>query len=160
MTASLPEPARRFVWPAEYYASATPRPFLPQWAAFGCGGASVLVLIVVFVGGLSLSRGGFADFMDLVIGLSVSEMKGMYAPEVTAETKKSLDAEIETMRENIRNERVAIPTLQPFLDTLRNATSDNKVTPEETSQLEEAARRVNGAAKPPAEKRPSPGPSQ
>lgn len=139
---------RRFVRPADYYSSATPERFLPSWAAYGCGAAAVVVLLIVFAGGAFLSRGGFVDFMDLVIGMSVAEMKGMYAADVTSGQKAALDKEIETMRTSLREQKVAVAALQPFLDALKKSTFDEKVTSAEASSLEEAAKRVSSAAKP------------
>lgn len=142
---TLPESdgARRFIWPADYYSSATPAPVLPQWAAFGCGAAAALFLIVVFAGGYLLSNGGFNEFFDLAIGMSVAEVKGQYAAEVSAEQKASIDREVDLMRNNLREGKVSIAALQPFLQTLRNVSSDKRVTRVEAGQLQSAAHEVN-----------------
>jgi heme exporter protein D len=134
-------------WPADYYSSGAPKPVLPQWAPFGCGAASVVVLILVFVGGALLSSGGFTSFMDLAIGMSVSEMKGQYAADVTAEQKKALDDEVKQLSRNLRGEKVSIQALQPFLIQLRDASSDKKVTAAEVTTLQAVARKINSAAK-------------
>jgi hypothetical protein len=136
-------PQRRFVWPADYYSAPTPRSVLPAGVTYGCGGASALVLLLIFVGGALLSSGGFASFMDLAIGTSIGEMRGLYTKEVTDARRKSLEAEIETMREHLRNERVSIVALQPFLETLRSAIYDRKVTEQEARTLEENVRKIN-----------------
>jgi hypothetical protein len=139
---------RSFVWPAEYYSSATPPAVLPQWAPFGCGIASVIILIVVFAGGAFLASGGFLDLMDFAIGMSVSEMKGQYAPDVSATRKTSLEAEVKRMQKNMREEAISIVTMQPFLEKLREAGSDKKVTEKEAAELEAIAKKVNANAKP------------
>jgi hypothetical protein len=139
---------RRFVRPADYYSSATPAPVLPSWAAYGCGAAAVAVLIIVFAGGAWLSSGGFVDFMDLAIGMSVAEMKGMYSPDVTAAQKEALDEEISAMRANLLAGKIAVPAVQPFLNALQKAASDSKVTSAEVRSLEDAAKKANAAAKP------------
>ncbi|HEX2059515.1 MAG TPA: hypothetical protein VHK90_02135, partial [Thermoanaerobaculia bacterium] len=54
---------RRFVWPADYYSSASPERVLPRGVAFGCGAASLVVLLVIFIGGALVSRGGFTEFI-------------------------------------------------------------------------------------------------
>jgi hypothetical protein len=138
---------RRFVWPSAYYSSATPNAVLAPWATYGCGAAAVLVLVVVFAGGAYLAGGGFNDFMDLAIGMSVAEAKGMYAGDVPAERKQSLDAEIAAMRKNLREGKVSVQRLQPFLDALRKVTADSKVTGAEAATLEEAAKKANATAK-------------
>jgi hypothetical protein len=136
---------RRFVRPADYYSSPTPTAVLPSWAAYGCGAASLLVLLIVFVGGAYLSRGGFVDFMDLAIGMSVAEMKGMYGSDVTAGQKDALAKEVETMRKNLTEEKINVASLQPFLDTLRRTTADSKVNAAEAKALHEAAKKVNAS---------------
>lgn len=147
MTVPPANSERRFVLPADYYSSPTPEAVLPSWASYGCGALGVLVLIIVFAGGAWLSRGGFADFMDFAIGMSVAEMKGMYAADVTDARKKALDGELERLRGNLRGEEIPVQSLQPFLDVLRKTTSDNKVTGVEAAAIEAAARKVNSAAK-------------
>lgn len=138
---------RRGYRPADYYSSATPAPVLPRWAPFGCGAASVLVLIVVFAGGAFLAGGGFTDFMDLVFGMTMGEMRGMYAAEVTDAQKRDLEREIETLREHLRNERIAAGALDPVLQAMRRATSDEKLAPAEVDKIVSAARKVNATAK-------------
>jgi hypothetical protein len=141
-------PAKRpFVWPAEYYSSGSPKPVLPAWAPFGCGAAAVVVLLVVFIGGALVTSGGLAEFMDMAVGMSVAEMKGQYAADVSAARKQSLDAEITLLRANLSEEKITIPQLQPFFELLRNASADKKVTAPEAANLEAAARMINGHAK-------------
>jgi heme exporter protein D len=147
MTVTENPPERRTQWPADYYSSGAPKPVLPRWAPFGCGAASVVVLILVFAGGALLSSGGFTSFMDLAIGMSVSEMKGQYAADVTAEQKKALDDEVKQLSRNLRAEKVSIQALQPFLIQLRDVSSDKKVTSAEVTTLQAVARKINSAAK-------------
>jgi hypothetical protein len=142
---SVPPPelsVRRTTWPADYYSSATPEPVLPRWAALGCGAASVLLLAIIFGGGILLSTGRFTDLMDLMIGMSVGEMKGMYSEDVSSEQRASLDAEIERFREGLRKDELPFTALQPFLEAMRNATKDGTVTPEEAEYLERVASRI------------------
>jgi hypothetical protein len=139
---------RSFVWPAEYYSSATPPPVLPQWAPFGCGAASIIILIVVFAGRAFLASGGFVDLMDFAIGMSVSEMKGQYAPDVPGARKASLEAEVKRMQQNMREEAISVVGMQPFLQKLREVSSDKKVTEKEAAELEAIAKKVNASARP------------
>ncbi|MFL6246816.1 MAG: hypothetical protein ACJ74H_12370 [Thermoanaerobaculia bacterium] len=138
---------RTFQWPADYYSSPTPKPVLPQWAPFGCGAAAVVVLILVCAGAALLSSGRFLDFMDFAIGMSISEMQGQYAKDVSAEQKKSLDAEIERMRKNLREQKISVQAMQPFLQRMRDASSDGKVTAAEAAVLQAVARKINSGAK-------------
>lgn len=138
---------RRFRWPADYYASATPDNVLPRGVTFGCAAASVVVLLVVFIGGALVSRGGFARFLDFAIGMSLGEMRGQMTADVTPEQKQSLEQEIERMRQSLRDGKVSITALQPFLQNLQNASADGKVTAAEAKTLEQTARAINDAAK-------------
>lgn len=139
---------RRFSWPADYYSAPASERVIPVWAVRGCGAVSLLILLLLFGGGIFLATGGFVDFMDLVLGMSVSEMKGMYNADVTADQKAALDAEVERLRTNLREGRVAVAGLQPFLEALRTASSDSKITGPEARDLRDAARAVN-ARRPP-----------
>ena len=147
MTVSENPSTHRFVWPADYYSGPVRSPILPQWAPFGCGAAAVVVLIIVFAGGAFLSSGGFVDLMDFVIGMTASEMKGHYAAEVPAAQRKSLDDEVVLLRKNLREEKVSVVQLQPFLERLQDASSDKKITTEEVALLGDVARRINARAK-------------
>ena len=147
MTVSENPSTHRFVWPADYYSGPVGAPVLPRWAPFGCGAAAVVVLIIVFAGGAFLSSGGFLDLMDFVIGMTASEMKGYYAADVSTEQKKSLDDEVVLLRKNLREEKVSVVQLQPFLERLQNASSDKKITVEEVGLLGDVARRINAKAK-------------
>ena len=147
MTVTENPPKPGFQWPCEYYSSAMPRPVLPQWAPFGCGAASVLVLLLVFAGGALMSSDRFLDFMDFAIGMSISEMKGQYAGEVSAEQKNALDSEIARMRKNLREKKISMQTMQPFLRHLTEVTSDSNVTALEADSLLGVARKINSSAK-------------
>ncbi len=138
----------RWTRPADYYSSATPQRVLPEWAPYGCGGAALLVLIVVFAGGAYLSRGGFVQLMDLALGMTIGEMRGMYQKDVTAAQKQSLEREIETLRKSMREETISVQSLQPMLDEIRKATTDEKVNAREADAIAAAARKANTTAKP------------
>ncbi|MDQ3283262.1 MAG: hypothetical protein M3Q69_17835, partial [Acidobacteriota bacterium] len=115
--------------------------------ALGCGGASIVVLLLVFAGGAFLSGNGFSQFLDMTLGITVGQMRGMYAGDVSAARKKSLEAEIETMRTKLREQKVSIPNVQPFLLTMRDAMDDKRVTEAEAAKIEETARSVSAKAK-------------
>lgn len=138
-----PPPSHPLRWPADYYASETPAPVLPSWTTYGCGAAAVAVLLLVFAGGAWLSRGGFAQFLDLAFGMSLGEMRGMYAPDVTALQKQQLETEIEALRENVRAGRLPPASLQRLLQTLQKTMSDEKLTGAEVGAITTEARNAN-----------------
>jgi hypothetical protein len=146
MTVPQTETPRRFVWPSDYYSSATPPPVLGRGVSYGCGIASVVVLLIVFAGGALLSSGGFTTFIDFAIGMSLGEMKKQYTAEVTPEQRASFEKESLQLREHLRADRVNLPAVQPFLQGVSNASMDRKVTLAEVRQLEMIARKINAAA--------------
>jgi len=139
----------RVVRPADYYSGPSPARVLPPWVSFGCGGASVLILVIVFAGGAYLAHGGFTDLMDLVFGMTMGDLHGMYTKDVTAAEKKSLDDEIETLRANLRGEKITVRSLQPLLKDIAKVSRDKKVDAREVEQLLGEAKKVNARAKKP-----------
>jgi hypothetical protein len=142
---SVPETSapRRISWPADYYSGPSPRAVLPRGVTYGCGAASVVVLILVFAGGAFLSSGGMVDFMDLVFGMTMGEIRGMYTKDVSEPQKKELDASIEALRKSVRERKVAVGKLDPVLQTMRKTMSDSKMNPAEVQQVTAAARKAN-----------------
>ncbi len=134
---------RRFTLPADYYSTATPSALLPSWATYGCGALSGLILILVFAGGAFLSSGGMVDLMDMVFGMTLGEMRSIYTSDVTPSQKASLEAEIETLRRNVRDGRVTIQRLDPMLQSMRRAAADSKVSGAEVDEMIAAAKRLN-----------------
>jgi hypothetical protein len=117
----------------------------------GCGIASAVIIVLLFAGGALVSGPALSQFMDFVLGLSLGEMRGMYTPEVTAQQKQHFDNEVKHLREGLRNSKVSVPNLQPFLKTMQTAIADGKVTPEEVDRLAKAA--ADAASKPPEAKK-------
>ena len=147
MTVPQSDERKPFVKPADYYSSPTPVAVLPRGVTFGCAGASLFVLLLVFAAGLLLSGERLLLLMDFSLGRSVNAMTGMYAADVTPQRKKTLESEIDRMRDALRGERVSLPALQPFLQELQKAVSDDRVTSAEAAKLEESARKINATAK-------------
>src|SRR5512145_1965003 len=87
---SSPGPVTRtFRLPAEYYCAplSDVRPVFPKWAPYGCGIAAAIFLVFLFVGGSILSGPKFGEVLDFVLGMSIGEMRGMYAADVTTDAK-------------------------------------------------------------------------
>ena len=129
--------------PADYYSSGAPERVLPQWAPYGCGGAALLVLILVFAGGAFLSRGGLFQLMDFVFGTTMGEIRGMYAKDVTKEQKDVFEKEIAAMRKELRAKAIRVERVSPLLETIRKVTADEKITRAEMDTLLAAVKKVN-----------------
>ena len=142
---SVPETSapRRISWPADYYSGPSPRAVLPRGVTYGCGAASVVVLILVFAGGAFLSSGGMVDFMDLVFGMTMGKIRAMYTKDVTEPQKKELEASIEALRKSVRERKVPVGKLDPVLQTIRKTMSDTKLNPAEVQQVTAAARKAS-----------------
>ncbi len=143
-TPSIPpaEPATRpFRFPAEYYCAplAEVRPIFPRGLVIGCGSASAALLILMFAAGAIFSGPRFGELLDLFVGTSVSELHGMYAPDVSPAEKQRFDAEIERMRAGLRTGKVPVKNLQPFIKEMQNAITDKQVTAEELDRLTQTA---------------------
>jgi len=98
-----------------------------------------------------MASGGIVDLMDLVFGMSMGEVRGMYASTVTSDQKKELEDAVETLRGNLRGGKVPVAALDPVLQTMRKGIADKKMDPAEVQALAAAARK---ASQPPARPRP------
>jgi hypothetical protein len=136
-------------WPADYYSEPTPPAVLPSAVTFGCGAVSVLILAIVVAGGVWLSSGGMAQFIDFALGMSMGEVRGMYTSDVTEEQKTSLEREVTALRTNLRENRVSVASVQPFLEAIRKTTGDSKVNRDEITKLQAAAQTANQRAEKP-----------
>jgi hypothetical protein len=136
---------RRWSWPADYYSGPSPRAVLPRGVTFGCGAASVVAMILIFAGGAFMSSGGMFQFMDLALGMTMSEVRGMYDQDVTPAQKKELEDSVEALRKNLREEKVSIANLDPVLKAIRKSSSDKKLQPAEVTAISAAARKANAA---------------
>ena len=116
---------------------------LPRGVTLGCGAAAIVALIAIFAGGAFMASGGIVDLMDLTFGMSMGEVRGMYAADVTDAQKKALEAAVESLRENVRTEKVSVDRLQPVLQTMQKGIADRTMTGAEVEALTAAARHAN-----------------
>jgi hypothetical protein len=112
---------------------------------FGCGTAAIVALIVVFLGGLFASSGGMGELLELMFGSMQTEIDKMFTKDVLPAQKAAFDREMKTMRDSVRQNRIPIERLQPLLRSLREITSDNRVTPAEAQQLTQEIHVINTA---------------
>jgi len=122
------------------------RPLFPRWVPYGCGSAAIILLIVVFLGGIFASRGGMGKLLDLMFGSMQSEIDKIFTKDVKPAQRAAFDHEMKTMRDSVRQNRLPIDRLQPLLRTLREVTSDSRVTPAETEQLTKEIHAINVGA--------------
>ncbi len=87
------------------------------------------------------------ELFDLMFSSIQGEVDKMFTGEVKPAEKASFDAEMKTMRDSVRANRVSLDRLQPLLRTLREVTEDERVTPAETERLIREVREVNRSTK-------------
>ena len=80
-----------------------------------------------------------AVLMDYVVGTSLAELKGMYGHDVAPQQKATFDAEVKQLRDGLRNDKVSLQNLRPFLKLMQTVIGDKKVTAEEVDRLTKAA---------------------
>ena len=145
---SAPEPRPLpFRRPADYYAAplSEVRPIFPRWVPFGCGTASLIVILVLLAAGTLAGSGKGGGIFASMFGMMQDEIHGMFTKEVTAAEKAAFDAEMKTLRQNLAGGKVSMDKLQPLLHEIREASMDSKVTPDEASKLTQAAHEINRA---------------
>ena len=152
-----PTPARlSFPLPGDYYsAPVEARPLVASWVPFGCGGAALLFLVVLFVGGSFVSSGGIAGMIDFAFGTLESEVERMFAADVTPAQRAAFASEMKTTRENIRTQKIGLKDVEPLMTVLKDASEDKLVNAAETGELMTALRKANAEAakpKPPKKK--------
>jgi hypothetical protein len=140
--AQRPASVRSFRLPADYYSAplSEVKPVFPAWVPWGCGSLAAVVLLLMFAGGVFLSGPRLATLIDLMLSMTIGEMKAMYQPDVTAAQKDAFDAEMKRMREGLRDGKVSVQKVQPFLQTMQKAIGDEKVSGPELEQMTKAAR--------------------
>lgn len=133
----MDEPNLPFRRPADYYSTpaADVKPIFPRWVPYGCGSLAIVVLIVVFLAGIFAARGGMGQLFDFMFGSMQGEITKIFTKDVQPAQRAAFDREMKAMREAVRQNRVKIEKLQPLMRDIRDAISDERVTPAETDKL-------------------------
>ena len=83
------------------------------------------------------------EAFDLMFATMQGEIDKLFTKDVKPAEKTAFDAEMKTMRESVRLNRMPMQRLQPLLQMLREVVSDERVTPPETARLIEQLRQIN-----------------
>ena len=143
---SAPEPQPLpFRRPADYYAAplSDVRPLFPRWVPFGCGSASLLMIAILLAGGAWAGSGKGGSIFATLFGTMQDEIHDMFTKDVTPAQKAAFDAEMNALKANLGNGKISIDRLQPLLHSIRDASIDSRITPDEAVQLTTAAHEVN-----------------
>jgi hypothetical protein len=140
---AAPPPSLPFPLPAEYYAVPERTRMFPRAVPFGCGSAAAVFLIVLFIAGALVSGDRGGRLMSKLFAVMQSEIDGQFTKDVPAADKAEFDAQFNELRHRLETGRAKFKTLQPFLEKMRDASMDEKITPEETKRLIAALHEVN-----------------
>jgi hypothetical protein len=136
--------------PADYYSTQAPQPEkktgCPKWLLFGCGGLGCLGLIVLFVGGAWLMKGGSGMLGRFIVSQLEKDADELFEAEVSPEARQTLKEELARLKDNIGEGRVDLMALQPLLTEMNQAIRDRSLSPEEVDSLNEALLGINEAA--------------
>jgi hypothetical protein len=142
--AADPLPFRR---PADYYS--TPgsdlRPLFPKWVPIGCGWASLVFVVLLFVAGSLAPKSGTA--LEWLFGKMETDMTPHFAKNVTPAQKAEFAAEMKTLRASANAGRLKLDKTQNFLKLATDVDADEKIDPAEADKLIAAVRDVNRGVK-------------
>ena len=138
-----PPPSLPFRLPADYYASPERNRVFPRVVPFGCGSAAAVFLIVLFAAGALVSGDRGGRLVARFFAMMQSEIDGQFTKDVPAAQRAEFDAQFNELRHRLETGRAKLTTLQPFLEKLRDASLDEKITPEETKKLIDGLHEVN-----------------
>ncbi|MDP9362371.1 MAG: hypothetical protein M3P29_13100 [Acidobacteriota bacterium] len=133
--------------PADYYS--TPgsllRPLLPRWVPVGCGWASLVFVVVLFMAGVFAPRSG--SILDMLFGKIQDDLAQHFARDVTPAQRAAFATEMHTMRSAARDGKLKLDRTQTFLRLATDLDSDEKVDHAEADRLIAAVRDVNRSVK-------------
>lgn len=136
--------------PADYYSNQAPQPEkksgCPKWLLFGCGGLGCLGLIVLFVGGAWLMKGGSGMLGRFIVSQLEKDADELFEAEVSPEARQILKEELARLKDNITEGNVDLVALQPLLTEMNQAIRDQSLSPEEVDSLNEELLRINEQA--------------
>ena len=97
-------------------------------------------MLLLLATGALLSGERIKGLLDLVVGVTLGEMKPMYASDVTVPQTDEFEAEVKRMRDSLRAGTISVQNVQPFFQAMQKAVGDETVTADELEMLTEAAR--------------------
>jgi hypothetical protein len=133
--------------PADYYSTAGTnlRPLFPRWVPAGCGWASLVFVVVLFVAGALAPRSG--SVLDWLFGKIQDDMTSHFARDVTPDQKAAFATEMKTMRAAASAGKLKLEKTQSFLHMATEVDSDEKIDHAEADKLIVALRDVNRSVK-------------
>ena len=145
-----PEPAADtlpFRRPSDYYSApdSNLRPLFPRWVPAGCGWASIVFIVLLFVAGALAPKSGTA--LEWLFGKMQTDMTPHFTKDVTPAQKAEFAAEMKTLRSSAKAGKLKLDKTQNFLKLATEVDSDEKIDPAEADKLIAAVRDVNRSVK-------------
>jgi hypothetical protein len=142
--AAVALPFRR---PADYYAAPGNdlRPLVPRGVPIGCGWASVVIVILLFVAGTFAPRSG--ALLGKLFGSIGDDIAKHFTSDVTASQRADFAAEMKTLRAAASEGKLKLDKTQSFLKLATDVDGDDKVDHAEADKLIAALRDVNRSVK-------------
>ncbi|HEX3579542.1 MAG TPA: hypothetical protein VHY33_13340 [Thermoanaerobaculia bacterium] len=133
--------------PADYYATpgSTLRPLFPKWVPAGCGWASLVFIVLLFVAGSLAPKSGSA--LEWLFAKIETDMTPHFTKAVTPAQKAAFAAEMKTLRASAKAGKLKLDKTQAFLKLATEVDSDEKIDPAEADKLIAAVRDVNRTVK-------------
>ena len=148
--APSPEPAPDplpFRRPADYYSTpgADLRPLFPRWVPVGCGWASLLFVVLLFVAGALAPKSG--SVLDMLFGKIQDDIAAHFTKDVTPAQKAAFTAEMKTLRASASQGKLKLDKTQSFLRLATDVDADEKIDHAEVDKVIAAVRDVNRSVK-------------
>ena len=91
-----PPPSLPFRRPADYYATPVgdAKPLFPRWVPYGCGIASIVLIVIVFAGGYFAVHGGMGQLLAFMFGSMHDEVARMFTKDVSPAQKAAFEQEM------------------------------------------------------------------
>jgi hypothetical protein len=96
---------------------------------------SAVLLLIAFAGGAVVMTVGVGKVFSTVIDTTHTEMKGMYARDVSKAKRARVDGAIDQVSRDLAADKVAYAKLEPLLTAIRDAMDDKKITNAEADRL-------------------------
>jgi hypothetical protein len=129
--------------PADYYS--TPgndlRPLFPPSVATGCGWASLVFVVALFVLGAFAPRSG--AILDMLFGKIQDDLTPHFTRDVTPAQRSAFAAEMTTLRAAAKAGTLKLDSTESFLHLATEVDADEKIDHAEADKLIAAVRNVN-----------------
>ena len=95
----------------------------------------LFVLVIMFAVGMFFRSGGLSSLVALAIGQAQTDMKGMIAEDVSADSVEKLDESLRAVRKRLTDGELDQSKVLPLLQEIQKVSKDRKVSGEEVDAL-------------------------